>query len=82
MYYSPGIRFETSLFNMYETKELIKINQLGKSNSIQQKRYQCGAIKNLCITHMNLPVKIETRKANKLAFGIGLYQSEANKARE
>ena len=50
IYYSPGIRFETSLIKMDETKAFTDSNQLEKFNQKQQIWCQCGSINHLHIT--------------------------------
>ena len=79
MDYIPGIQFQTSFINMEEAKELTMRNQPEKK---QRKCCRCGSIKNLRVSFKDFPVGIEIRKAKKLALGMGLYQSEANKAEE
>ena len=77
--YSQGIQFETSLVNVEEAKELAMNNQPEKN---QQKRCRCGYIKNSRITSKDCPLVIAIRKAKNLVLGMGLSQSEANKAAE
>ena len=76
MYYSPVIRFETSLVNMDEAKAFTKSNEPKKLNHKQQIRCQCGYIKHLRITSRGFPVGVSYRKAQNLALGMGLSQAE------
>ena len=77
MAYSPGIQFKTSLISMEEAKELTTRNKPEKK---QQKRCWCGSIKNLQFSSKDFPVGLAIRKAQKLALGMGLSQSESKKA--
>ena len=54
MDYSPGIHFETSLFNMDEAKAITESNQPEKSNQKQQRQFRCGFIKHLFFARINL----------------------------
>ena len=79
MDYITGIKFQTSLINIEEEKELTTSNQLVKN---QQKRCRCSSINHLQVTSKDCPMGLASRKAKKLALGIGQYQFEANKAEE
>ena len=79
MDYIPGIKFQKSLINTEEAKEITMINQPKKR---QQKRCRCGSIKHLQVSSKDLPVGLAIIKAKKLALGMGLSQSEAKKAAE
>ena len=77
MDYSPGIQFQTSLINMEEAKELTMSNQPEKN---QNNWCRCGSTKHLRFSSKDFPVGLAIRQAKKLALGMGLSQSEANKA--
>ena len=79
MYYIPGIRFQTSLFDMDKSKALTKSNQLEKSNHKKQIRCRCGSINHLQITSKYFPVGISCQKGKKLALEVGLSQVNTNK---
>ena len=79
MDYIPGIQFQRSLINMEEAKELTTSNQPEKK---QQKQCRCGSIKHLRVYSKDFPVGLAIRKTKKLALGMGLSQSKANKAAE
>ena len=64
---------------MEEAKSLTMSDQPEKK---QQKRFQCGSIKNLRVTSKDFPVGIAIRKAKQLALGMGISQSNAKKASE
>ena len=82
MGYSPGIRFETSLVNMYKAKGLTKRNQSVRLNQRQKIRCQYGSINHLRITTRDLPVGISYQKAKKMALGMGISQSKKKKVAE
>ena len=69
----------SSTWNMEESKALTTSNQLEKK---QQKRCQCGSIKHLLVASKDCPVGLSIRNSKKLALGMGLSQSEAEKAAE
>ena len=48
----------------------------------QQKRCQCGSINRLRVSCKYFPLVTSIRKAKTLVLGMGLSQSEANKAAE
>ena len=74
MDYSQGIKFQTSIVNMEEAKELTINNQ--------QKRCRCGSVKHLRISNKDCPVGLAIRKAKKSALEIEPSKSEAKKAAE
>ena len=80
MYYSPGICFEKSIFNVDKTKALTKRNQIEKHKG--KKRYQFSPNNHLKITLMDCPVGITYQKAKILTLDMGLSQFEAKKSVE
>ena len=79
MDYSPGIKFQKSLINLEEAKELTMSNQPEKK---QKKRCPCGSIKHLRVSSKDCPVGLAIIKSKTTALGMGLSQSEAKKASE
>ena len=80
MYYSPGICFEKSIFNVDKTKALTKRNQIEKHKG--KKRYQCRPNKHLKITLMGFPVGITFRRAKISTLDVGISKYEAKKVGE
>ena len=74
MDYSQGIQFQISLVNMEEAKWLTMKNQ--------QKRWKCGSVKHLRISHKDCPVGLAIRKAKKSASETAPSKLEAKKAAE
>ena len=79
MDYSPGIQFQTILINMDESKSLTTSNQ---PENKQQKRCQCGSIKDSPVTSKDCSVGLAIRRAKKLDLGMAISKSEAKKAEE
>ena len=66
--YSPGIKFQTSLINMEDAKELTMRNQPERK---QKNRYRCGSIKHLRSSSKDCPVGLAIRKAKNCPWGWG-----------
>ena len=79
MGYSPGIQFQTSLFNMYKSKALTKNNQTGKSTD--KKTVPVWLLIAPTYHLKGMPYRDFLPNVKK-ALGMGLSQQDTKKAEE
>ena len=82
MYYSPGLRFQTSLGNMDEAKSLTKKNQLEKLIIFREDGASVAPPSTYKLTQMVSLWSFFYQKAKHLALEIGISLSETKKSAE